>query len=98
MIAAVIYYVGLNMVGIDQLIVSTNIARYEATKKIDIDYLGELSYSAIPPLVELYQENPEIFGLKTMLSKKREQILEQDSSWQSYNLSRKKAKKALKDF
>lgn len=98
LIAVVLYYVGLNLVGIDQLIVSKNIERYEETEKIDIEYLDQLSYSAVPALLELYQENPEIIGLKSILLHKQVQISSEDGPWQSFNLSRERAKKALQEL
>lgn len=97
-IAALVYYVGLNIIGIDQLIVSKNIERYEAIGKIDIEYLGQLSYSAIPPLVVLYRENPDIIGLESLLFKKQELISAESETWQSFNLSRERAKKTLTEL
>lgn len=98
LIAVVLYYVGLNLIGIDQLIVSKNIERYEATEKIDIDYLGQISYSAVPTLIEFYLENPEIVGLKSMLLNKQKQISQEKTSWLSFNLSRERAIKAFQEL
>ena len=38
-IASLIYYVGINVVNIDQIVVDQNITRFEETGKIDIQYL-----------------------------------------------------------
>lgn len=94
-ILALLYYVGLNMVGMDQLIVSSNTARYEDSGKIDAGYLGTLSYSAVPELVELYEKNPDIPGLKSLLMEKKRLLLQQEYAWQSFNISREKAIEAL---
>lgn len=95
-ILTLLYYVGLNMVGMDQLIVSSNIARYEDSGKIDVGYLGTLSYSAVPELVELYEGNPDIPGLRDVLMDKKQLLLQQEYAWQSFNISREKAMEALK--
>jgi hypothetical protein len=94
-IAALVYYLGLNLIGIDQWIVSKNIERYETTGKIDLEYVNGLSYSAIPPLVELNLKRPDIVGLEALLVRKQEQISQEKETWQSFNLSRERAKKAL---
>lgn len=94
-IITLLFYVGLNVVGIDQIIVTNNIKRYEMTGKIDVQYISQLSYSAIPPLVELFQEHPEIEGLETFLMEKRARLQQEKAPWQSFNLSRERARKAL---
>ncbi|MFN7249688.1 MAG: DUF4153 domain-containing protein [Anaerobacillus sp.] len=94
-IAALVYYLGLNLIGIDQWVVSKNIERYETTGNIDLEYVDGLSYSAIPPLVELNFKHPDIVGLEALLVRKQEQISQEKVTWQSFNLSRERAKKAL---
>ncbi|WP_078380482.1 DUF4153 domain-containing protein [Sutcliffiella halmapala] len=95
LMSSLLFYVGLNIVGIDQYIVTKNIERYEETGKIDIEYLGNLSYTVIPPLVELYEKNPNVNGLKLMLENKKRELKEEKATWQSYNLSRERGREAL---
>ncbi|MFA9560564.1 DUF4153 domain-containing protein [Evansella sp. AB-rgal1] len=90
-----LFYLGLNVINIDSIIVEKNIERYEATGKIDIEYLGSLSYSAVPALVELYDSEPENKELERVLEEKQANLA--DDRWQSFNLSRENAKRALKN-
>lgn len=95
LLSSLLFYIGLNIVGIDNMIVSKNIERYEQTGKLDIGYLRGLSYSVIPELVDLYEENPNIPGLKQLLDEKESKLTTEKQSWQSYNLPREHAKKVL---
>ncbi|WP_078544991.1 DUF4153 domain-containing protein [Litchfieldia alkalitelluris] len=94
LIFTLIFYLGLNLISLDQLIVTKNIERFEETGKIDIKYLSTLSYSVVPDLVELHKNHPEIPGLDMILNEKRINLL-QVNSWQSYNLSKQAALKAI---
>lgn len=98
LISALFYYVGLNIIGIDQIIVSNNIDRYEQTGKIDIAYLGLLSDAAVPELVALYEEHPEIPGLSIVLKERQNQLAAEQPAWQSYSFVREKAKESLEQF
>ncbi|WP_141430531.1 DUF4153 domain-containing protein [Bacillus sp. 03113] len=97
-ISTLLYYVGLNMVGVDQMIVSKNINRYEHTGKIDTAYLSTLSYAAIPKLVELYKHDPSTPGLKSLLINKRDELTYESTTWQAFNLSKQKAALLLKEI
>ncbi|MBU9711527.1 DUF4153 domain-containing protein [Evansella tamaricis] len=92
---SILFYVGLNMINIDLIIVTNNIERYEQTEKLDVEYLTNLSYSAIPPLVELHHRDPEIQELEDMLLMKKKYLSEEEGRWQSFNVSRERAKTAL---
>jgi hypothetical protein len=61
-----------------------------------VGYLGALSYSVVPELVELYEKDPDIPGLKSLLMEKKRLLLQQEYGWQSFNISREKAIEALK--
>ncbi|WP_078553836.1 DUF4153 domain-containing protein [Bacillus alkalicellulosilyticus] len=98
LIFSLLFYVGMNMMDIDSFIVSKNIDRYEVSGSIDVYYLEHLSYSAVPGLVELYKTDPEIEGLHDMLVRKKVHVESRHWKWQSYNLSREQAKRALEDF
>ena len=92
---SLVFYVSMNIFGVDQFIVQKNMERYEETGKLDVDYLGSLSYSAIPPLVELYEKKPNVYGLEGMLLEKKRKLNEEKDAWQSFNFSREMAKDAL---
>jgi Domain of unknown function (DUF4173) len=94
--ASIIFYTGINLVNFDQIIVDRNIARFEATGKIDIHYLNRLSSTGVLGLIELYEKNPDIPGLEELLKQRkadREYI--KSDIWQSHNLTRDKAYKKL---
>ncbi|GIN63436.1 hypothetical protein J27TS8_34290 [Robertmurraya siralis] len=95
-IAALVYYVGINLIHIDRIIVAQNIERYETTGKIDIDYLGYMSATGIIGLIELYEQDPEIPGLKELLAQKKDELpFIKSDSWQSTNYTRDKAYQKL---
>lgn len=91
-IASLIYYVGINTVNFDRLVVDRNVDRFETTGKIDIDYLNNLSSTGILGLIEIYEKNPDVPGLKDLLKqRKAEREYIKSDQWQSYNLERNKA-------
>ncbi|MDF1511872.1 DUF4173 domain-containing protein, partial [Robertmurraya sp. DFI.2.37] len=78
------------------IIVAQNIERYEATGKIDIDYLGYTSATGIIGLIELYEQDPEIPGLKELLAQKKDELpFMKSDTWQSKNYIRDKAYQKL---
>lgn len=89
LIIGLIFYTVLNVINIEQLIVDKNIERYEATEKIDINYLNSLSYTSWSGLIELYEIEPDFKGLKEILIE-RKQWVENDpnDSWQSFNFAK----------
>jgi hypothetical protein len=90
-ISALIYYVGINVVNIDQFVVEQNIMRYETTEKIDIYYLNNLSDTGTLGLIDLYQSGADIPGLEELLiQRKADRLYIKNTSWQSYNLTRNK--------
>lgn len=95
-IAALVYYVGINTVNLDWIVVKQNIARYEETGKIDIHYLNQFSSTGILGLIELYEKNPNVPGLETLLKERKQEreILKSDA-WQSRNFTRDKVYKML---
>ena len=96
-IAALLTYTALNYINVDAIIARKNIDRYVKTGAIDLEYLQELSYDAIPELSHLSSHNDEDMAGKEMAEflhdKKAE--LSSESPWQSYNLSKSKAKRIL---
>ncbi|WEG11044.1 DUF4173 domain-containing protein [Pullulanibacillus sp. KACC 23026] len=96
LIAALVFYVLINIMPLDRLIVDHNIQRYQATNKIDIDYLNQLSYTGVEGLIQLYKTNPDIPGLKNLLQERKIEANTHHADWRSYNLSREKAYRQLK--
>lgn len=96
MIFSILFYTALNVVNVNGLIVEKNLERYEETGKIDIDYFNQLSYSGLMGLMDLYELNPQLTELKKILADRKEMMIHDSRSWQSFNLERKKAYERLK--
>ena len=99
-IAALLTYTTLNYVNVDAVIARKNIDRYIQTGKIDLEYLRELSYDAIPELIRLSFTGGEDTAAKQMavfLREKRSE-LSSESPWQSYNLSKARARYILSEM
>ena len=93
-------YTLLNYINVDKLIVNNNIERYNQGNPIDISYLTTLSYDAVPELVDFVNRtsNQELAAkLKDNLNHRREGI-ERGASWQSFNISKYRAKESLKEL
>lgn len=91
-IASLIYYVGINTVNFDRMVVDRNVDRFETTGKIDIHYLNSLYATGILGLIEIYEKKPDVPGLKNLLKqRKAEREYLKSDHWQSYNLERNKA-------
>ena len=96
-IAALLTYTVLNYVNVDAIIARKNIDRYLKTDKIDLAYLQELSYDAIPELTRLRVTGDEDMTAKNLSAFLRDKgaELRSESPWQSYNLSKARAKQIL---
>lgn len=95
-IASLIYYVGINTVNLDRMVVEQNLARYENTGKIDIHYLNSMSATGTLGLIELYEKDPDVPGLQALLKQEKENRgYLKSHSWQSHNLVRGKALEKL---
>ncbi|MDQ0271277.1 DUF4153 domain-containing protein [Cytobacillus purgationiresistens] len=95
-IAALIYYVGINIVNLDKIVVEKNIARYEEKEKIDVNYMSYLSATGVLGLIDLYEKDPNVPGLKGVLrEQKSNKNYFKRESWQSSNLTREKAYEKL---
>ena len=98
-IASLIYYVGINLVNIDKIVVDQNIDRFERTGKIDIHYLNNLSSTGTLGLIELYEKNPDVLGLEDLLKQLKAESDElYHDSWQSNNLTKDKAFEKLREL
>jgi hypothetical protein len=105
-----LWYVTLNYISIDQIIAKQNIKRYFLTKQtlptttyddrygyseyVDISYLNQLSYEAVPQLIKLRSE-PKLKPIIDYNLKLRKQQLDNEKDWQSFNLSKYRAKQLL---
>ena len=72
-----------------QLLHGKNIDRYFRSGKIDLDYLQELSYDAIPELTRLSVDSDGDMDAKTVavFLRDKQAELHSESPWQSYNFS-----------
>lgn len=92
----IISYVLINYINVDAFIAQRNLERYYNTGKIDVYYLAGMSYDALPYLGVLAKEPNQPIALeasKVISQKKRK--LSVVEKWQSYNLSKEKARKFL---
>ena len=96
-IAGLLTYTTLNYVNVDAIIARKNIDRYFSTGKIDVDYLQQLSYDAIPELVRLSADGDGDRAAKTVAAflHDKQAELRLERPWQSYNVSRAKAERIL---
>ncbi len=95
-ISALLYYTGINVVDLDRLVVQQNLVRYEQTGNIDLQYLNHLSYTGVLGLIQLYEKNPDLPGLREILRERKREIEWENRTWQSANLKQQEASAALK--
>jgi hypothetical protein len=93
-VIGIIAYLILNFVNIDVLITNNNIDRYIKTGKLDTHYLRSLSYDSIPVLVNLLKDENAPADMKNNLLEQQKE-LSKNQKWQSFNLSRQRAKQVL---
>ncbi|MCH5585427.1 DUF4173 domain-containing protein [Shimazuella sp. AN120528] len=75
----------------------SNKNRYRYSEYVDISYLNQLSYAAVPQLIRLRSE-PK---LKPIIDKNLKMIksqLDKEKDWQSFNISKYRAKKLLDEI
>jgi hypothetical protein len=90
-------YTLLNYINVDGIIVRNNIDRYNKGNPIDILYLTNLSYDVVPELADFAKSTSDQM-LAVQLEKGltyKKQALEKENHWQSFNISRYRAEKAL---
>jgi hypothetical protein len=98
-IIALTAYVIVNYMQVDSIVASNNVERYELTGNIDTSYLGTLSFEAVPYLIELKRNHPQLDGADEALQMmKRRLPLPGSTSWVSFNLAEWRAAEALKDI
>lgn len=87
----------INVMNPERFVAERNIARFEATGKIDVDYLGSvLGNDAVPVLAAFLDRftEPDAARLREALCIKAE-LLAPEPSWRSANLGRSSARTAL---
>jgi hypothetical protein len=97
-VVAIIAYLAINYFNADVFIVKNNIRRYEANigGQVDTYYFINLSFDAVPYMVKLLDDkNTEVSSSIRDQLESRKNSLADDNDWQSFNLSKFKAKKVL---
>lgn len=102
LIISLIAYTLLNFSNVDSFIANKNIERYHETGKLDIYYLSNLSYEAVPQMVKLLPElkhkDPiSATKLENQLFTYKNQ-LRRWNHWQSFNFSIVKTKNLLSHY
>ncbi|WP_435788466.1 DUF4153 domain-containing protein [Clostridium sp.] len=89
-------FVILNYINVDKIIAKENIDIYYKTQKIDVQYLRDLSYDAIPEILKLKDDpNASIArGINSYLDEVKKDLAE-ENSWYEFNYSKYKARKIL---
>ena len=96
-------YIILNFANVDVIIAKNNINRYFESGQIDVVYLKGLSYDAAPEMQRLFvavksSPDPRVKQMALDLSgyfKERKSDLENQQSWQSFNISRYRAQQIM---
>ncbi len=97
LVISIAAYTLVNYINVDRLIVTNNIERYNKGYSIDIGYLTTLSSDSVPLLVDFrnrISDQELVKQLDDGLEYKK-QTLEEAAPWQSFNISRYRAEKAL---
>lgn len=71
--------------------------RYDGTDYVDVSYLSQLSYAAVPQLIELRKEQL-LKPIVDPILKNMKHKLEQEQDWQSFNFSKYRALQLLKSI
>ncbi|NRD79243.1 DUF4173 domain-containing protein [Bacillus sp. BRMEA1] len=94
-IASLLYYTAVSVIDLNRIVVNENIHRYETTGKVDISNFESMSSDGEIGLVELYEKDPHIPDLKSILLERKKMLHMESKVWQSYNLKRAEAAKKI---
>ncbi|MGM0845249.1 MAG: DUF4153 domain-containing protein [Bacillota bacterium] len=97
-ISSLLFYSALNIMDLNGLIVQKNLERYQETERVDLFYFQQISAAGTLGLIELYEENPDVPGLREALIKEKKNAENNKESWQSGNLVKKQAREALNEI
>ncbi|AOY76118.1 DUF4153 domain-containing protein [Clostridium formicaceticum] len=91
-IATLVVYIGLNFINVDGLIAKGNILRYQETGIIDMNYMKQLSYDAIPQMTRLLEaKDPNIRNaMKEHIQYQKEILDKEDDRWYGLNYYKSK--------
>lgn len=99
LIAGLIFYTGLNVFNLEEIIVDNNLNRFEETGKIDIHYLNSLSYSGIDGLITLYEKESAFPELRLLLEHRKQTIDDLEiNNWQSFNFKKQQVIERLREL
>jgi two-component system, OmpR family, sensor histidine kinase BaeS len=96
-LAAIAFLAALNLLNPDAFIARQNLQRFDETGKVDTYYLSGLSDDAVPVIVRHLESLPadEQKVLRVSLSDRKGEGTDRPTDWQSWNLSRQRADRAL---
>ncbi|MFZ5643647.1 MAG: DUF4153 domain-containing protein [Bacillota bacterium] len=99
-VATITVYTALNYVNVDKLIAKSNIQLFHKTGHIDINYLANLSYDAVPLLTVFLKQYPSTSEesseqVYNSLNYRKKELKQHSQYWQSFNYSKLKARKSL---
>lgn len=102
-IVSLAIYIILNFANVDVIIAKNNINRYFENGQIDMVYLKGLSYDAVPEMQKFYtlmKSSPDLKEKQIAREisdyfKERKTDLENQKSWQSYNISKYNAQQII---
>lgn len=102
-IVSLAIYIIMNFANVDVIIAKNNVSRYFETGKIDIAYLNDLSYDAVPEMAKLYNytvkssyfQDMKLAESISVNFNERKSELNGLKDWQSFNISRNKAEKII---
>lgn len=87
-------YLVVNYVNMDRIILEQNVERYRENGNIDREYLASLSLDVVPSLLKFSREEGDA-SLNAGLHERWDRLSGQEVSWQSYNVAKAKALRAL---
>ncbi|WP_041701837.1 DUF4153 domain-containing protein [Gottschalkia acidurici] len=93
LIVSMAFYIGLNFINIDKLIIKNNIDRYFETGNIDMEYITSLSCDGIEEMERLLKVEDNYVvkeNAKTYINKKQEELNQYYDKWYEFNYYKKK--------
>ena len=93
LIVSMVFYIGINFINIDELIIKNNIDRYFETGNIDMNYITSLSCDGIEEMKRLLKvgDNYEIKeNVKIYINERKEELNKNYDKWYEFNYYKKK--------
>jgi hypothetical protein len=97
LVSALLIYTAMNYINVDRIIAGNNVDRYIKLGVVDILYLEDLSYDALPDILRLQKisGNANINSSINNYLARLKKDLTGETSWQAYNLSREEARNVV---